>query len=50
MRGAPVGEASVVSEYQEMKQFWGVTPYVERALGEPFRRYLPPPSQVAGEG
>ena len=40
VRGAPVGEAALVSEYREMCRFWGVTPYIERALGEPFRRHL----------
>ena len=29
-----------VSEYQEMKRFWGVTPYIEKALGEPFQQLV----------
>jgi hypothetical protein len=37
VRGAPVGEPAFVAEYLEMKRFWSVTPYVEQALGEPFR-------------
>lgn len=40
IRGAPVGEAVVVNEYQEMKRFWNVTPYIEQALGEPFRQLV----------
>ena len=37
VRGLPVGEPAFVREYLEMKQFWGVTPYIERALGEAFQ-------------
>jgi hypothetical protein len=40
VRGAPAGDATLVAEYREMCRFWGVTPYVEQALGEPFRRLL----------
>ncbi len=40
VRGAAVGEAGFVAEYREMKRFWGVTPYIERALGEAFRRIV----------
>jgi SAM-dependent methyltransferase len=40
VRGAPAGEEALVSEYQEMCRFWGVTPYIERALGEPFQRFV----------
>ena len=29
VRGLPVGEPAFVREYLEMKQFWGVTPYIE---------------------
>ena len=32
--GPPVGEASFVAEYRAMKEFWGVTPYIERMLGD----------------
>jgi hypothetical protein len=32
-----VGEAAFINEYRAMKQFWSVTPYIEPALGEPFR-------------
>jgi hypothetical protein len=40
VRGAPIGEGTLVSEYLEMRRFWRVTPYIERALGEPFQRLL----------
>jgi hypothetical protein len=40
VRGAPIGEEALVSEYLEMRHFWGVTPYIERALGEPFQQLL----------
>jgi hypothetical protein len=40
VRGVPVGEASFVAEYAELKRFWGVTPYIERALGDPFQGLL----------
>ncbi len=40
VRGAPVGDAAFVSEYLELRRFWGVVPYVESALGEPFQRLL----------
>jgi hypothetical protein len=33
-------DAAHVGEYQEMKRFWGVTPYVEKALGEPFQQLV----------
>jgi hypothetical protein len=40
VRGAPLGEASFVKEYREMRGFWGVTPYLETVLGEPLQRLL----------
>jgi hypothetical protein len=40
VRGAPVGEPVFVAEYAEMKRFWGVTPYIEQALGEGFRQVI----------
>lgn len=40
VRGSPVGDAAHVGEYQEMKRFWGVTPYIEKALGEPFQQLV----------
>jgi hypothetical protein len=40
VRGAPVGELAFVREYLELRQFWGVTPYIEAALGEPFRQFV----------
>jgi hypothetical protein len=38
VRSAPAGEPAFVNEYRDMRRFWGVQPYIERALGEPFRR------------
>ncbi len=32
VRGAPVGEPALVREYLALKQFWNVTPYLERLL------------------
>ena len=40
VRGGPVGDPAAVVEYRDMKQFWGVTPYIETALGEPFRELV----------
>jgi SAM-dependent methyltransferase len=40
VRGGPAGEAAPVAEYQDMKRFWGVTPYIERAFGEPFQQLV----------
>jgi hypothetical protein len=40
VRGAAVGEPGFVAEYAEMKRFWCVTPYIETALGEEFRRLV----------
>jgi SAM-dependent methyltransferase len=34
------GDGQFVREYQELKQFWGVTPYLERLLGDSFTRWL----------
>ena len=40
VRGTPMGDAAFVNEYVEMRRFWGATPYIEKALGEPFWRFL----------
>jgi hypothetical protein len=43
VRGATpqaAGDVAHVSEYQEMKRFWGVTPYIEKALGEHFQQLV----------
>jgi hypothetical protein len=40
VRGAPMGEAAFVNEYLRMREFCGVAPCIERALGEPFQRLL----------
>jgi len=50
VRGAPAGDAAFVREYLEMRRFWGVTPYVELALGEPFQRFLLSPLDGTGPG
>ena len=34
------GDRQFVREYNELKQFWGVTPYIERLLDAPFQRLL----------
>ena len=31
---------SAVKEYLELKQFWGVTPYLETLLGERLQKYI----------
>ena len=40
VQGAPQGDAALVHEYQEMRRFWGITPYLEQSLGEPFQGFL----------
>lgn len=40
VRGLPTGDLDLVREYVALSRFWGVTPYIEEALGEPFRRLL----------
>lgn len=47
VRGVPAGEAAFVREYQDMKRFWNATPFIETALGEPFRSLL---AGRAGDG
>lgn len=42
VRGLPAGEPALVAEYRELKRFWGVTPYIEGALGEGFRGIVNP--------
>jgi hypothetical protein len=39
-RSRGTGDAAYVSEYIEMKRFWGVTPYIEKALGESFQQLV----------
>jgi hypothetical protein len=36
----PAGNPTFISEYITFKQFWGVTPYLEKLLGEAFRRMV----------
>ena len=40
VKSVPPGDRQFVREYNELKQFWGVTPYIERLLGEPFQLLL----------
>jgi SAM-dependent methyltransferase len=40
VRGLPPGDPAFVAEYLELCRFWGVVPYLETALGEPFRRLV----------
>jgi SAM-dependent methyltransferase len=40
VKAVPLGDEQFVGEYNELKQFWGVTPYIEKLLGEPFQRLL----------
>lgn len=42
VRGAPAGEPGFVAEYDELKRFWGITPTIERALGEGFQKLIDP--------
>ncbi len=40
VRRTSPGEAAFVREYLDLKTFWGVTPYLETALGDVFTHYL----------
>lgn len=40
VKSLPVGDAKYVREYNDLKAFWQVTPYLEQALGEQFTRLL----------
>ncbi len=40
VRGLAPGDPAFVAEYRELCRFWGVVPYLETALGEPFRRLI----------
>jgi SAM-dependent methyltransferase len=40
VRGLAVGDEAHVAEYQEMKRFWRVTPYIEKVLGEGFQQLV----------
>ncbi len=39
VKGPERGEEALVREYNEMKDFWKVTPYMEGLLGDELRRY-----------
>jgi SAM-dependent methyltransferase len=40
LKSAAPGDQQFVREYNELKQFWGVTPYLEQLLGDSFTRWL----------
>ena len=40
VKSLKVGDAQFVREYQELKDFWQVTPYLETLLGEDFTKLL----------
>lgn len=40
VKSLKVGDARFVREYQELKDFWNVTPYLEELLGEDFTKLL----------
>jgi SAM-dependent methyltransferase len=40
VRGPSLGVASLIAEYREMRQFFGVTPAIERMLGESFQQLV----------
>ena len=40
MKTTPPGEARRVEEYRNLKSFWGVTPYLERLLGNEYSQYF----------
>jgi hypothetical protein len=40
VREVPPGEMALVREYMELRRFWGVTPYIETALGERLQSLL----------
>ena len=40
VRGLRVGDRQFVREYNELKEYWKVTPYLERLLGEAFTKLL----------
>jgi SAM-dependent methyltransferase len=39
-KGLKAGEAGFIKEYQDLKDFWKVTPVLETMLGEAIQRYL----------
>jgi hypothetical protein len=48
VHGAPVGTLTLVDEYLALRQFWGVVPYIEGALGETFQQMLNSDSPLNG--
>ena len=48
-RGLPKGDRRFVSEYVQLKRYWGVTPTIEKLLGEEMAEYVvSQPSSGAG--
>jgi SAM-dependent methyltransferase len=41
VKSLKVGDPKFVGEYRDLKDFWNVTPYLERLLGEEFAKLLP---------
>ena len=50
VKGEPAGDERFVREYQELKQFLGVTPYLEGLLGGSVSHAPKGPSDVAQGG
>ena len=40
VRATAPGDQQFVREYNQLKQFWGVTPYIETLLGAPFQALI----------
>ena len=40
VKTSPPGDPQFVREYNELKQFWAVTPYIETLLGADFQQLL----------
>jgi hypothetical protein len=40
VKTSDAGSERWVEEYQNLKSFWGVTPYLERLLGEKYAQYF----------
>jgi len=49
IKGAPVGEVSLVNEYADLRRFWGVKPHIETALGNTLTHLVDGPVVVTHE-
>jgi hypothetical protein len=47
--GLPTGDRRFAQEYNELKEYWHVTPYLERLLGETFTRLLTESAEVGSD-